>query len=215
MGRIEMHRGESVTTRAWLWIACVVGVAPPLSAQQPRRPEPKKPPGSAASQLVVKRQVNINTASELQLQLLPGITSELSASIIAYRQAHGGFDVPSELRHVPGLDEEVWRRLEPFATTKGPTTTAVQSDLGALTAAQAIIFACARVALGQSLPLLDGPHPLQTSADLQALEAVRRVTRVELTELLTEFGRQLETAHRAAQPADAGMGRDTGPQPPQ
>ncbi len=245
-------------------------LAAPLGAQQPRKSGPV-PPGAAAAQSVVKRQVNINTASELQLQLLPRVTPALAAAIVEYRKAHGGFDSTAELGQVPGIDEETLRALEAFVVTAGPTTatekltpgrahsagaagagyaaagsapgilplgrviepalrdvlgwqaiaadprglpviltawstlrdieghtsaawtprsSAVGSDLGALTGGQAGIFSRGRTALDQSLPLLDGLRPLQAVADMHAADQVRGLLRTELNALVNELGRQ-------------------------
>ncbi len=109
---------------AWtfaLAVSLVILLAAPVGAQQPRKPAPRSS-GEAAAQSVVKRQVNINTASELQLQLLPHVTPQLAAAIVEYRQAHGGFDSAAELGQVPGVDADTLQALEPFVVTAGPTT---------------------------------------------------------------------------------------------
>jgi len=69
-----------------------------------------------------------------------------------------------------------------------PHTYAIQADLGAITGAQAALYARARVALDQSLPLLDGLKPLRSDADEEDAEAVRAIIRSNLTELVQQFG---------------------------
>jgi hypothetical protein len=64
---------------------------------------------------------------------------------------------------------------------------AVQADLGALTGAQASIYARAKTALAETLPLLDGLAPLDPAADPQDTEATRAIVRTELNELVTEL----------------------------
>ncbi len=71
-----------------------------------------------------------------------------------------------------------------------PHTYAIQADLGAITGAQAAIYARAKVALDQSLPLLDGLKPLRSDADVEDAEAVRAMVRSNLTELVQQFGEE-------------------------
>lgn len=120
---------------AWTFVLAVE-LAAPLGAQQPRK-STAATPGTAGGQSVVKRQVNINTASELQLQLLPRVTPALARAILEYRKAHGGFDSADELGQVPGIDEETLQALEPFVVTAGPTTATERLTLGSAPSAGA------------------------------------------------------------------------------
>jgi hypothetical protein len=65
---------------------------------------------------------------------------------------------------------------------------ALQAGMGSITGAQASIYARAKAALDQMLPLLDGLQPLSTVADPQDMEAIRAIIRPELTELVNELG---------------------------
>ena len=65
---------------------------------------------------------------------------------------------------------------------------AVQADMGAITGAQASIYARAKVALDQSLPLLDGLTSLRTDILPEDQEATRSIVRSELTQLVNELG---------------------------
>jgi hypothetical protein len=69
-----------------------------------------------------------------------------------------------------------------------PRTYAVQADLGAVTGAQASIYARAKAALEQSLPLLDGLKPLRADADAEDVDAARAIVRSALLELVAELG---------------------------
>lgn len=82
------------------------------------------------------------------------------------------------IRDVEGHTEWSWT----------PRSYAVQADMGAVTGAQASIFARAKAALDQSLPLLEGLYPLRSDADIQNIEAVRALVRNALTELVEELG---------------------------
>ena len=69
-----------------------------------------------------------------------------------------------------------------------PRSYAIQADMGAVTGAQASIYARAKNALDQSLPLLDGLYPLRADADKEDTEAARALVRSTLTELVSELG---------------------------
>jgi hypothetical protein len=83
-----------------------------------------------------------------------------------------------QLRQVEGHTEWSWQQ-------RGY---AVQADMGALTGAQASIYARAKSALDQILPLLTGLTPLNPALyPPQDLEAVRTVIAAELQELVNEL----------------------------
>jgi hypothetical protein len=69
-----------------------------------------------------------------------------------------------------------------------PRSYAIQADMGAVTGAQASIYARAKAAMDQSIPLLEGLYPLRSDADAQDAEAIRSLVRAALTELVSELG---------------------------
>lgn len=69
-----------------------------------------------------------------------------------------------------------------------PHTYTIQADLGAVTGAQASIFARAKVILDQSLPLLHGLKSLLPDFDPEDTEASKVIVESSLTELVGEMG---------------------------
>jgi hypothetical protein len=69
-----------------------------------------------------------------------------------------------------------------------PTSVQVQADLGAITGAQASIYARAKAALDESLPLLDRLASLRTDILPEDQEATRSIVRTEMTQLVGELG---------------------------
>ncbi len=64
-----------------------------------------------------QRRLDLNTASEQELQELPGIGPELAAEIVAYREERGGFREPAEITGVPGITADVYNGLADRVTT--------------------------------------------------------------------------------------------------
>ncbi len=60
--------------------------------------------------------INLNTATQAQLESLPGIGPTYAQAIIAERQARGGFKSVNELRNVRGIGDKRFSELEPLVT---------------------------------------------------------------------------------------------------
>jgi hypothetical protein len=83
-----------------------------------------------------------------------------------------------DLKEIEGHTEWTWT----------PRSYTVQTDMGAVTGAQASIYTRAKVALDQSLPLLDGLYPLVPNVEPADLATVQSVVRSQFTALVNEFG---------------------------
>lgn len=77
---------------------------------------------TAAAVLAGEGLVNINTASESQLMLLPRVGPSLAKKIVEYRQANGDFKAPDELVLVPGIGDRTYELMAPYVAVKGETT---------------------------------------------------------------------------------------------
>jgi len=66
--------------------------------------------------------VNINTAGVEEVQQLPWIDNELSADIVAFREAKGPFSNISELLKVRGIDENKLAFIKGYIALEGETT---------------------------------------------------------------------------------------------
>ena len=54
--------------------------------------------------------VNINTADIKQLMTLDGIGHKVAEKIVQYRDAHGEFKKPEEIRKVDGVGQGLWEK---------------------------------------------------------------------------------------------------------
>lgn len=66
--------------------------------------------------------LNINTATEEQLTMLPGIGPKKAQRILDYRAKHGKFKRVRDLRRVKGFGYKTVTKLEPYLTVDGKTT---------------------------------------------------------------------------------------------
>lgn len=66
--------------------------------------------------------VNLNTATEDELMLLPGVGPSKATAIVAWRKKHGGFKRIEDLTKVRGFGLKTFRKLKPHLAIKGPTT---------------------------------------------------------------------------------------------
>lgn len=60
--------------------------------------------------------VNVNTASEAELERLPGVGPAKARAIVEHRKKSGGFRSVDDLVEVPGIGEKALARLRPHVT---------------------------------------------------------------------------------------------------
>ena len=59
-----------------------------------------------------EKPLNLNTATQAQLELLPGIGPALAQAILDYRAEFGPFTAPDQLMEVPGIGEKRFAAVE-------------------------------------------------------------------------------------------------------
>ncbi|HEL1740507.1 helix-hairpin-helix domain-containing protein [Streptococcus suis] len=60
--------------------------------------------------------VNLNTATEADLQTISGIGAKRAADIIAYRETNGGFKSVDDLNNVSGIGDKTMESIRPYVT---------------------------------------------------------------------------------------------------
>jgi len=68
--------------------------------------------------------INLNTASQSQLELLPGVGPATAKRLLAYRDKHR-FAASSHIRRVKGIGKKTYQKLKPFLIVDGETTLAI------------------------------------------------------------------------------------------
>lgn len=82
--------------------------------------EVERPAKKSARELTGK--LNINTATEEQLMLLPTVGPAKAERIVTWRKKNGGFRRAMDIRRVKGFGYKTFKRLEPFLDIKGDNT---------------------------------------------------------------------------------------------
>jgi competence protein ComEA len=70
---------------------------------------PPAHPGAAASKPDAAP-ININTADVKELMKLEGVSRRVAEKIVEYRDTHGSFKKPEELRKVEGIGNGLWEK---------------------------------------------------------------------------------------------------------
>jgi len=60
--------------------------------------------------------ININTADEIELQVLKGVGPALAKRIVEYREEHGPFEIPAEIMNVYGIGLEKYKEIHGLIT---------------------------------------------------------------------------------------------------
>ena len=64
------------------------------------------------------KEVNINKATETELQSLPGIGASLASRIIEYRNQNGKFSKIEDIKNVNGIGDSKYDNIKDFITVK-------------------------------------------------------------------------------------------------
>ncbi|MCD7903519.1 MAG: helix-hairpin-helix domain-containing protein, partial [Oscillospiraceae bacterium] len=72
--------------------------------------------------------ININTASAVELQTLPGIGEVLSARIVDYREEHGAFAQIEDIKNVYGIGDGIFSNIQARITVGAATVRAEEDD---------------------------------------------------------------------------------------
>jgi competence protein ComEA len=90
----------------------VVGVPPPGGIAAPAASAPQPANGTTSSTPLV----NLNTATQVELEELPGVGPVTAAAILQWRTDNGAFTAVDELLEVSGIGDATLAEIAPFVT---------------------------------------------------------------------------------------------------
>jgi len=91
-----------------------------LQRRSPITVEPGPTPPYAQWDAMIQeaKQVDVNHATAQELERLPEIGPSLAQRIVEYRQTHGPFRKPEDLRGVPGIGPKTYEALKDYVTVR-------------------------------------------------------------------------------------------------
>jgi competence protein ComEA len=103
--------------RALLMILAIVAIAAlPASAQEKAPASRAKAPAAAKAAPTPGSPLNLNTATQAQLETLPGLGAAVAQRILEYREKNGNFKKVEDLMNVRGIGEKSFLKLKPLIT---------------------------------------------------------------------------------------------------
>ena len=93
----------------------------PAAAHQKSQAPASKPSAAVKNGDASIAPVNLNTATQAQLETLPGIGAKAAQRILEYRQKNGSFKKPEDLMNVKGIGEKNFAKIQ-SSLTVGATT---------------------------------------------------------------------------------------------
>ena len=104
----------------WTTAAAAPGSLPALASSGTLTPSPTKP-GVPIAKKELTGKININTATEDQLMLLPTVGPAKAERVVTWRKKNNGFKRIADIRRVKGFGYKTFKRLEPYLDIKGDT----------------------------------------------------------------------------------------------
>jgi len=111
--RSDATDGDEVMVRTFVVTACValfvlMAASSPSAHQTGAQAQQAAQPAASL--------VNLNTATQAELEKLPGVGPAMAKTIIEYRQKNGGFKKVEELMNVKGIGEKSFLKLKTLVT---------------------------------------------------------------------------------------------------
>ena len=101
---------------ALMAITFPVNAETPQGNSQTAKAQNSSKPPEVAKKALPTGKININTASENELQKLPKVGPAMAKRIIEYRNSVKSFKTLEELRNVKGIGPKIFEQIKPYIT---------------------------------------------------------------------------------------------------
>jgi competence protein ComEA len=102
---------RTLVLTAFAALLAMVVAARPAAAHTGAQSQQAQPAAQPAGALI-----NLNSATQAELEKLPGVGPAMAKQIIEYRQKNGGFKKIEELMNVKGIGEKSFLKLKALVT---------------------------------------------------------------------------------------------------
>lgn len=106
------------------WMTSATANAAPAAQLAANAATEEAAPASRKMKKNVAGKLNLNTATEDELMMLPSVGPAKAERIVTWRKKNGGFKRTADLRRVKGFGYKTFKRLEPLLDVRGDTTLA-------------------------------------------------------------------------------------------
>jgi|SRR6187455_1359906 len=90
-------------------VAAILTMGGPIGLALSAQPQQSSAPAAAPA-------LNLNTATQADLEKLPGVGPATAKQILDYRQKNNGFKKVEELMNIKGIGEKSFLKLKPLVT---------------------------------------------------------------------------------------------------
>lgn len=116
----KLEAGSARSPRHLIVLFAIAGLCIWAATQAVQRPVVREEAAKAAVWSDLR--IDINTASEAEFRLLPGIGPRLAERIVDDREQAGAFAAVDELNRVHGIGQTTIERLRPYVTARSSGT---------------------------------------------------------------------------------------------
>lgn len=117
--------------RAVLMLLAILAIVSPTTLGAAAGQQPAAKSGTAATAAKTApaiAPVNLNTATQAQLESLPGVGAKAAERILEYRQKNGQFKKVEDLMNVKGIGEKSFLKLKPLLKVTDKAVPSGSSD---------------------------------------------------------------------------------------
>jgi len=108
-----IQQGENITDEAVIYVAKIGEEGADVTQSGQHQAGASDSAGASGGK---SDKVNLNTATEAELQTISGIGQKRASDIIAYRESNGRFKSVDDLKKVSGIGDKTLEKLKEYVT---------------------------------------------------------------------------------------------------